>query len=84
MLETPDDLIGIITNMIWVASGHHTAVNFGKYDFAGYFPNHPTTARTSMPTEDTNDTGMEQFMICPEKFLLACFWGQDPDTLERR
>ena len=34
-LKSPEDLIGILTTMIWVASGHHSAVNFGQYDFAG-------------------------------------------------
>ncbi|GFZ20737.1 lipoxygenase 2 [Actinidia rufa] len=44
-LKSPEDLIGILTTMIWVASGHHSAVNFGQYDFAGYFPNRPTIAK---------------------------------------
>lgn len=34
-LKTVEDLIGILTTMIWVTSGHHSAVNFGQYDFAG-------------------------------------------------
>ncbi|KAL2487967.1 Lipoxygenase 2 [Forsythia ovata] len=76
VLKTPDDLIGIITNMIWVASGHHAAVNFGQYDFAGFFPNRPTIARTNMPTEDPNDTEKEEFLKRPEEFLLKCFPSQ--------
>ncbi|KAG5527797.1 hypothetical protein RHGRI_028668 [Rhododendron griersonianum] len=34
-LKTVEDLVGILTTMIWVTSGHHSAVNFGQYDFAG-------------------------------------------------
>lgn len=34
-LKTPNDLIGIITTIIWVTSGHHAAVNFGQYSYAG-------------------------------------------------
>ncbi|KAM7528888.1 hypothetical protein LguiB_032298 [Lonicera macranthoides] len=34
VLKTPEDLIGILTTIIWVTSGHHSAVNFGQYDFA--------------------------------------------------
>ncbi|KAG5517632.1 hypothetical protein RHGRI_038133 [Rhododendron griersonianum] len=37
-LKTVDVLVGILTTMIWVTSGHHSAVNYGQYDFAGYFP----------------------------------------------
>ncbi|KAL2487971.1 Lipoxygenase 2 [Forsythia ovata] len=75
-LNTPKHLIGILTNMIWIASGHHAAVNFGQYDFAGYFPNQPTIARTNMPTEDPNDSEKEEFLKRPEEFLLKCFPSQ--------
>ena len=33
-LNTPNDLIGIVTTIIWVTSGHHAAVNFGQYSYA--------------------------------------------------
>ncbi|CAH2042005.1 unnamed protein product, partial [Thlaspi arvense] len=33
VLNTSDDLIGTVTTIIWVASGHHSAVNFGQYAF---------------------------------------------------
>ncbi|KAI8526272.1 hypothetical protein RHMOL_Rhmol13G0296000 [Rhododendron molle] len=75
-LKTVEDLIGILTTMIWVASGHHSAVNFGQYDFAGYFPNRPTIARTNMPTEDPNDEEMKFFLAKPEVVLLKCFPSQ--------
>ncbi|KAI7726207.1 hypothetical protein M8C21_008551, partial [Ambrosia artemisiifolia] len=32
-LKTQQDLIKIVTTIMWVASGHHSAVNFGQYDF---------------------------------------------------
>ncbi|CAI9106629.1 OLC1v1005833C1 [Oldenlandia corymbosa var. corymbosa] len=76
VLNSPDDLIGILTTIIWVTSGHHAAVNFGQYDFAGYFPNRPTIARTTMPTESASEERMEQFMKRPEAELLACFPSQ--------
>ncbi|KMT03105.1 hypothetical protein BVRB_8g196630 [Beta vulgaris subsp. vulgaris] len=50
-LETLEGLIDILTTIIWVTSGHHAAVNFGQYAYAGYFPNRPTITRTKMPTE---------------------------------
>ena len=49
VLKTPDDLVNVLTTIIWVAAGHHAAVNFGQFVYAGYFPNRPkmTSTRTS-------------------------------------
>nr|POE44787.1 linoleate 13s-lipoxygenase 2-1, chloroplastic [Quercus suber] len=44
VLKTPENLIHILTTIIWVTAGHHAAVNFGQYMFAGYFPNRSTIA----------------------------------------
>ncbi|KAJ4724166.1 Lipoxygenase [Melia azedarach] len=73
VLKTPDDLIQIITTMIWVTSGHHAAVNFGQYTFGGYFPNRPTIARDKMPTEDKTEEDWKSFVEKPELALLHCF-----------
>ena len=35
LLRTPKDLVEIVTTIVWIASGHHAAVNFGQYDYAG-------------------------------------------------
>ncbi|GFP94416.1 linoleate 13s-lipoxygenase 2-1 chloroplastic [Phtheirospermum japonicum] len=80
-LKTPQDLIGILTTIIWVASGHHAAVNFGQFDYAGYFPNRPAIARTIMPTEDPSDEQMKKFLERPEEFLLKCFPSQVQATV---
>lgn len=72
-LKTPEDLVGIITTIIWVTSGHHAAVNFGQYDFAGYMPNRPTIARVNMPTEDPTDESWKTFELRPEDELLSTF-----------
>ncbi|XP_047317908.1 linoleate 13S-lipoxygenase 2-1, chloroplastic-like [Impatiens glandulifera] len=75
-LNTPDDLIGILTTMIWVPSGHHAAVNFGQYPYGGYFPNRPTVARTKMPTEIKDTEYWKNFIERPESTLLQCFPSQ--------
>ncbi|KAK9941286.1 hypothetical protein M0R45_017897 [Rubus argutus] len=75
-LNTPQDLINIITTIVWVTSGHHAAVNFGQYTYAGYFPNRPTIARTNMPTEDPDEEVWKKFMEKPECVLLQCFPSQ--------
>jgi Lipoxygenase len=36
-----EDLIAIITNVIFTASAQHSAVNFGQYEYAGWVPNMP-------------------------------------------
>ncbi|KAF5735752.1 linoleate 13S-lipoxygenase 2-1 chloroplastic-like [Tripterygium wilfordii] len=72
-LKTPQDLIEIVTTIVWVTSGHHAAVNFGQYNYAGYFPNRPTIARTKMPTEDPTDEEWKAFLDKPEVQLLRTF-----------
>ncbi|EXB48405.1 Linoleate 13S-lipoxygenase 2-1 [Morus notabilis] len=76
VLKTPKDLIEIITTITWVTSGHHAAVNFGQYTYAGYFPNRPTVARLKMPTEDADEVFWKKFMEKPEFALLQCFPSQ--------
>ncbi|CAI9264659.1 unnamed protein product [Lactuca saligna] len=72
-LKTQDDLIGIVSTIIWVTSGQHSAVNFGQYEYAGYFPNRPTIARTKMPNDDPTDKEWQTFLNRPEAALLKCF-----------
>ncbi|KAJ8425853.1 hypothetical protein Cgig2_001539 [Carnegiea gigantea] len=76
ILSTPEDLVQTLTTIIWVASGHHAAVNFGQYPYAGYFPNRPTIARTKMPSENPTDDEWELFLENPESVLLHCFPSQ--------
>lgn len=76
VLNTPKDLIEILTTIIWVTAGHHAAVNFGQYLFAGYFPNRPTITRTNMPNEDPTEEGLKRFLKRPESVLLESFPSQ--------
>ncbi|KAK9220874.1 hypothetical protein WN944_009298 [Citrus x changshan-huyou] len=74
VLKTSEDLIEIITTIVWVASGHHAAVNFGQYAYAGYFPNRPSIARTNMPTEEPiSEKDMKFFLENPQAVLLRSF-----------
>ncbi|XP_058729962.1 linoleate 13S-lipoxygenase 2-1, chloroplastic-like [Vicia villosa] len=75
-LKTNEDLIEIVTTIVWITSGHHAAMNFGQYTYAGYFPNRPAIARTNMPTEDPSDQELELFYNKPEVTLLKCFPSQ--------
>ena len=73
VLETPENLWQILTTIIWVTTGHHAAVNFGQYVYAGYFSNRPTIARTNMPIENPFDEEFKNFLKKPEVELLKCF-----------
>ncbi|KAL2596724.1 hypothetical protein AAZV13_11G119400 [Glycine max] len=76
VLKTKLDLIDIVTTIAWTTSGHHAAVNFGQFSFAGYFPNRPTIARNNMPSEDPSDAEWELFLEKPEVIMLKCFPSQ--------
>ena len=68
-LETKEDLSGILTTMIWVASGQHAAINFGQYPFGGYVPNRPTLMRKLIPQEDEPD--YDKFIHNPQHVFLS-------------
>lgn len=68
-LNTPQDLSQILTNMIWIASGQHAAINFGQYPFGGYVPNRPTLLRKLIPQE--TDPDYEMFMRNPQYSFLS-------------
>ncbi|XP_042492206.1 lipoxygenase 6, chloroplastic, partial [Macadamia integrifolia] len=68
-LHTKDDLSGILTIMIWTASGQHAAINFGQYPFGGYVPNRPTLMRKLIPHE--GDPEYEKFIYHPEYTFLS-------------
>ncbi|KAJ1401980.1 PLAT/LH2 domain [Sesbania bispinosa] len=68
-LDTKEDLSGILTTMIWVASGQHAAINFGQYPFGGYVPNRPTLMRKLIPQE--NDPDYEKFIENPQLVFLS-------------
>ncbi|KAI4336606.1 hypothetical protein L6164_015112 [Bauhinia variegata] len=68
-LDTKEDLSGILTTMIWVASGQHAAINFGQYPFGGYVPNRPTLTRKLLPQE--NEPEYDKFINNPQGFFLS-------------
>ncbi|KAK3200544.1 hypothetical protein Dsin_023959 [Dipteronia sinensis] len=76
VLKTSEDLIEIVTTIVWVTSGHHASVNFGQYTYGGYFPNRPTITRTNMPDEDQTEEKWKYFMEKPEAVLLETLPSQ--------
>jgi lipoxygenase len=74
--DSKDNLIQVLNNIMWVTSGYHAAVNFGLYQFAGYFPNRPTVVRKNIPVEENREEDMKKFMARPEEFLLESLPSQ--------
>ncbi|KAK9725720.1 hypothetical protein RND81_05G164400 [Saponaria officinalis] len=80
ILKTPNDLINILTIIIWMTSGHHAAVNFGQYTYGGYFPNRPTISRVKMPSDDPTPEEWDYFLDNPCRVLLDTFPSQMQGT----
>ncbi|PKA62901.1 Linoleate 13S-lipoxygenase 2-1, chloroplastic [Apostasia shenzhenica] len=81
-LDTPESLIGVLTTIIWTVSGHHAAVNFGQYHYAGYFPNRPTVTRINLPVEEGEPVErLNRFLTKPESVLLESFPSQIQATV---
>ncbi|CAN0877949.1 Linoleate 13S-lipoxygenase 3-1, chloroplastic [Linum grandiflorum] len=68
-LEDNDDLVSILTTIIWIASAQHAALNFGQYPYGGYVPNRPPLMRRHIP--DKNDPEYENFQADPQKYFLS-------------
>ncbi|MCO5611429.1 hypothetical protein L7F22_065682 [Adiantum nelumboides] len=63
-----EDVIQVMSTIIWMASALHAAVNFGQYAYGGYMPNHPCMARLLIPEEGT--TEYAAFLAEPHKYFL--------------
>ncbi|XP_068303074.1 linoleate 13S-lipoxygenase 3-1, chloroplastic-like [Pyrus communis] len=68
-LSTADDLVSILSTLIWLASAQHAALNFAQYPYGGYVPNRPPLMRRLIPEE--NDPEYANFISDPQKFFLS-------------
>ncbi|KAH9328231.1 hypothetical protein KI387_000339, partial [Taxus chinensis] len=75
-MNTLNDLNEAITTLIWVASAHHAAVNFGQYGYAGFMPNLPTTTRRLVPQKGSEE--YSKLLKEPEAYFLETL--TDPET----
>lgn len=67
-LDTTDNLVSILTTLIWIASAQHAALNFGQYPYGGYVPNRPPLMRRLIPEE--SDPEHDNFIADPQKYFL--------------
>ncbi|KAE8715186.1 Detected protein of unknown function [Hibiscus syriacus] len=68
-LSTPEDLISILTTLIWISSAEHAALNFGQYHYGGYVPVRPSYMRRLIPNQD--DPDYPSFVSDPEGYFLS-------------
>ncbi|CAL1376408.1 unnamed protein product [Linum trigynum] len=68
-LETSEDLVSILTTIIWLSSAQHAALNFGQYPYGGYVPNRPPLMRRHIPEQ--GDPEYENFQADPQKYFLS-------------
>ena len=67
-LNSSEDLVSILTTLIWLASAQHAALNFGQYPYGGYVPNRPPLMRRLIPEE--RDPEYDNFQMDPKKYFL--------------
>ena len=67
-METKHEVVEAVTTIIWLASAHHAAVNYGQYAYGGYMPNLPTMSKRLIP-----DKGSEEYTEMvrdPDEYFL--------------
>lgn len=55
-VNTVDDLVGLITSFVWIATAQHSAMNFPQYRFMGYMPNMAGALFGPVPDASTANT----------------------------
>ena len=54
-METKHEVVEAVTTIIWLASAHHAAVNYGQYAYGGYMPNLPTMSKRHIPDKGSKE-----------------------------
>ncbi|KAH9326857.1 hypothetical protein KI387_007035, partial [Taxus chinensis] len=67
-MQSLDEAVEAITTIIWIASAHHAAVNFGQYGYGGYMPNLPTVSRLFVPEKGSSEYA--EMVKDPEGYML--------------
>lgn len=57
-IASKEVLIGTLTNIIFLASAQHSAINFSQYQYLGYIPNRPNVLYKGIP-EGTEDVSLD-------------------------
>jgi arachidonate 15-lipoxygenase len=60
-----ESLADFVTNVIWIASGQHAAVNFPQYPFMGYVPNMAGAFWSEWPPPNLDDPNLYATLLPP-------------------
>ena len=63
-MNSVENLVEVMSTIIWLTSAHHAAVNFGEFAYGRcrYMPNSPCMARKRIPKEGTREC---DWMVLP-------------------
>ncbi|GLJ05591.1 hypothetical protein SUGI_0020820 [Cryptomeria japonica] len=78
-IESVAEAVEAITTIVWVASAHHAAVNFGQYAYGGYMPNLPTMSSHLIPKKVSPEYA--EMVNDPEAYMLKSVSGKLQATL---
>lgn len=62
---TCEELVSLVTTIVFRASAQHSAVNFPQYPYMGYVPNMAGALYTPAPTADTPDSEADYLAMLP-------------------
>ncbi|KAL4366427.1 hypothetical protein GQ457_05G034350 [Hibiscus cannabinus] len=79
-LLTPEDLVSILTTLIWISSAQHAALNFGQYHYGAYVPVRPPYMRRLVPNEEDPDYPTDEEYLGDRKDLST--WKGNPEITE--
>ena len=60
-----DTLALLVTNIVWIASGQHAAVNFTQYPFMGYVPNMAGAFWSEWPPTSFDEANLYALLLPP-------------------
>ncbi|MED6194296.1 hypothetical protein PIB30_027274 [Stylosanthes scabra] len=66
-LSAPENLISILTTIIWIVTAQHAVLNFSQYHYGGYVPMRPALMRKLIPKED--DLDYVDFVMDPQRYF---------------
>jgi arachidonate 15-lipoxygenase len=71
-ISTRELLVNTLTNIIFLASAQHSAINFSQYQYLGYVPNRPNVMFKGMPDTE-GDITFEYILSSLQGFATAHF-----------
>lgn len=74
-LATPEDLISLLTTIIWIVTAQHAVLNFSQYPYGGYVPIRPPLMRKLIPNEEDSGSGYSDFVKDPQGYFLSSMPG---------